>query len=86
MITYKQVNDNVITKKAISSIPEDTLDYLDFNTAMKLPFDIEGFPVFLLTSDANNNPFKLDPNTIVDPPEDETAEVLQEKLDGLKRL
>ena len=41
---------------------------------MKLPYDIEGFPVYLITSDANNNPFKLVPDTIVDV--EETPEVL----------
>lgn len=76
--------DNIITKKAISVIPEDTLDYLDYNFAAKLPSDIEGFPVYFITSNANNNPLKLDPETIKDT--EEPAEVLQEKLNGLKRL
>lgn len=66
--------DNIITKKAISVIPEDTLDYLDYNSAFKLPSDIEGYPVYFITSEANINPFKLDPETTKD--SDETAEVL----------
>jgi hypothetical protein len=66
--------DNIITKKAISSIPEDTLDYLDFNSAMKLPYDIEGFPVYFITSEANINPFKMDQKSTVII--EETPEVL----------
>lgn len=84
LISYQQLMENIITKKAISVIPEDTLDYLDYNTAVKLPSDIEGYPVYFITSEANNNPFKLDPETIRDT--EETPEVLQEKLNGLKRL
>jgi hypothetical protein len=51
---------------------------------MKMPYDIEGYPVYFITSDANNNPFKLDPESIKDL--EEGPDVMQEKLNGLKRL
>lgn len=60
------------------------MDYLDYNQAIKVPYDIEGFPVYLISSDANNNPFKIDSSTLKGVLDSD--EVIQEKLNGLKRL
>lgn len=38
IVKLDQIDQYIITKKGISTIPEDTLDYLDFNCAYRIPF------------------------------------------------
>lgn len=85
-VNYDQIDKYIITKKGISTIPEDTMDYLDFNCAFRVPFIFQNFSVFFVSNDASYNHYFLNPKDKYTMKEDETHAILNEKLYGMRRL
>lgn len=86
IVKLDMIDQYIITKKGISTIPEDTLDYLDFNCAHRIPFIFQNFQVFFISNDASYNHFFCDPIDILQVEKEETLENLNEKLYSMRRL
>jgi hypothetical protein len=84
-VRFDEIDSYIVTKKGISTIPEDSLDYLDFNCAYRVPFLFQNFSVLFISNDASYNHFSSDPKELLnhDP---EELQNLNEKLYSMRRL